>query len=96
MTRSRSLLVLLFIAFGALACADGADPPSGSAAPPSRSASSGGVDRPSAGKSPAPKPTADPPENPAPDLSVETFDGDTFSLAEQRGTPVVLNFWESW
>ena len=34
--------------------------------------------------------------DPAPDFSVETFDGDVFSLAEQRGTPVVLNFWESW
>jgi cytochrome oxidase Cu insertion factor (SCO1/SenC/PrrC family) len=32
----------------------------------------------------------------APDFSFETFEGDTFSLAEQRGTPVVLNFWESW
>jgi cytochrome oxidase Cu insertion factor (SCO1/SenC/PrrC family) len=32
----------------------------------------------------------------APDFSFETFKGDTFSLAEQRGTPVVLNFWESW
>jgi cytochrome oxidase Cu insertion factor (SCO1/SenC/PrrC family) len=32
----------------------------------------------------------------APDFSFETFNGDTFSLAEQRGTPVVLNFWESW
>lgn len=32
----------------------------------------------------------------APDFSFETFEGDTFALAEQRGTPVVLNFWESW
>ena len=31
-----------------------------------------------------------------PDFSFETFEGETFSLAEQRGTPVVLNFWESW
>lgn len=33
---------------------------------------------------------------PAPHFEVTTFDGRTFSLAEQRGTPVVLNFWESW
>ncbi len=33
---------------------------------------------------------------PAPDFSFETFEGKTFNLAEQRGTPVVLNFWESW
>ena len=32
----------------------------------------------------------------APDFSFETFEGENFSLAEQRGTPVVLNFWESW
>ena len=34
--------------------------------------------------------------DPAPDFEVRTFDGTTFSLAEERGTPVVLNFWESW
>jgi cytochrome oxidase Cu insertion factor (SCO1/SenC/PrrC family) len=33
---------------------------------------------------------------PAPDFTVETFDGHSFTLSEQRGTPVVLNFWESW
>jgi cytochrome oxidase Cu insertion factor (SCO1/SenC/PrrC family) len=32
----------------------------------------------------------------APDFSFETFEGDSFTLAEQRGTPVVINFWESW
>jgi len=32
----------------------------------------------------------------APDFSVRTFDGDTFRLSDHRGTPVVLNFWESW
>lgn len=36
------------------------------------------------------------PEDPAPDFSVTTFEGETFALGEQRGTPVVLNFWESW
>ncbi|MBA3629118.1 MAG: hypothetical protein H0W55_05485 [Actinobacteria bacterium] len=33
---------------------------------------------------------------PAHDFSVQTFDGGSFSLARNRGTPVVLNFWESW
>ena len=37
-----------------------------------------------------------PVKDPAPDFKVTTFDGGTFGLAEQRGTPVVLNFWESW
>lgn len=32
----------------------------------------------------------------APQFSITTFEGDTFSLAEHRGTPVVLVFWESW
>lgn len=32
----------------------------------------------------------------APDFTVTTFEGGTFSLGDQRGTPVVLNFWESW
>jgi cytochrome oxidase Cu insertion factor (SCO1/SenC/PrrC family) len=32
----------------------------------------------------------------APDFTVETFDGETFTLSEHRGTPVVINFWESW
>ena len=37
-----------------------------------------------------------PPSEPATDFTVETFDGHSFTLSEQRGTPVVLNFWESW
>ena len=38
-------------------------------------------------------------EDPAPDFTVATFDGDTFSLAEHLATdgrPVVLNLWASW
>jgi cytochrome oxidase Cu insertion factor (SCO1/SenC/PrrC family) len=30
------------------------------------------------------------------DFTVTTFTGKEFHLAEQRGTPVVVNFWESW
>jgi hypothetical protein len=41
------------------------------------------------------KPDA-PVEDPAPGFEVTTFSGDEFALGEQRGTPVVLNFWESW
>jgi hypothetical protein len=32
----------------------------------------------------------------APDFTVTTFEGDRFRLGEHKGTPVVLNFWESW
>jgi cytochrome c biogenesis protein CcmG, thiol:disulfide interchange protein DsbE len=33
---------------------------------------------------------------PAPDRPFETFDGETTSLPELEGTPVVVNFWASW
>jgi len=32
----------------------------------------------------------------APDFSVTTFDGQTYTLSELRGKPVVINFWASW
>lgn len=33
---------------------------------------------------------------PAPTMSFTTFDGKTFDLQQQRGKPVVINFWASW
>lgn len=35
-------------------------------------------------------------DRPAPDFSLTLFDGGTFSLADQRGKIVVMNFWASW
>jgi peroxiredoxin len=32
----------------------------------------------------------------APDFTLTTLDGGTFRLSEQRGKPVVLNFWATW
>jgi cytochrome c biogenesis protein CcmG, thiol:disulfide interchange protein DsbE len=32
----------------------------------------------------------------APDFSLETLDGDTFTLSHMRGQPVILNFWATW
>lgn len=32
----------------------------------------------------------------APDFTVTTFDGQTYSLADLKGKPVVVNFWASW
>lgn len=32
----------------------------------------------------------------APDFSMETFSGETFTLSEHRGEVVVMNFWGSW
>lgn len=34
--------------------------------------------------------------HPAPDFTLATLDGGTFSLSEQAGTPIVLNFWATW
>ena len=33
---------------------------------------------------------------PAPDFSLETFDGETITLASLQGKIIVLNFWASW
>ncbi|MFC1881024.1 TlpA family protein disulfide reductase [Thermodesulfobacteriota bacterium] len=33
---------------------------------------------------------------PAPDFSLKTFKGNTISLEDLRGKPVVINFWASW
>lgn len=32
----------------------------------------------------------------APDFTLDLFEGGTFTLAENRGKPVVVNFWASW
>ena len=33
---------------------------------------------------------------PAPEFSLETLDGGSFSLASARGTPIILGFWATW
>lgn len=33
---------------------------------------------------------------PAPDFTLQTFDGETIRLSDFRGQPVVINFWASW
>lgn len=33
---------------------------------------------------------------PAPDFTLPTLEGGEFRLSDQRGTPVVLNFWATW
>lgn len=40
--------------------------------------------------------TAQPNSGTAPEFTLTTFDGNEFSLIEQRGKVVVLNFWGSW
>lgn len=34
--------------------------------------------------------------HPAPDFTLTTLGGEQFTLSEQGGTPVVLNFWATW
>ena len=40
--------------------------------------------------------TRQPTSGPAPEFTLTTFDGEQFTLSEQRGNIVVLNFWGSW
>ncbi|MDF1499774.1 MAG: TlpA disulfide reductase family protein [Anaerolineales bacterium] len=35
-------------------------------------------------------------EGPAPDFTLETFDGEPITLSDLRGQVVVINFWASW
>ena len=34
--------------------------------------------------------------HPAPDFTLERLDGESFTLSQMAGTPVVLNFWATW
>lgn len=69
--------------------------------------SSGGVDQADPGSTAAPTSPAvaskdpeikypDQKPGPAPDIEFTAFDGRSQSIADLRGTPVVLNFWASW
>lgn len=67
----------------------------GCSTPEPTAAPSGNAGRPSV----TPDAGTTPPTGPAwdgPNFEVDTFDGDTFELADSAGTPVVINFWESW
>jgi cytochrome c biogenesis protein CcmG/thiol:disulfide interchange protein DsbE len=35
-------------------------------------------------------------DRPAPAFVLSTFDGNTISLADLRGRPIIINFWASW
>ncbi len=43
------------------------------------------------GLQPAPEPGS-----PAPDFTLQTLDGETITLSDLRGQPVVINFWATW
>jgi cytochrome oxidase Cu insertion factor (SCO1/SenC/PrrC family) len=92
----RNVIVLVVaVAFVAAACGDSPEASGGQSSPPS---DAGASSPPDPGSNRNGKQNGDQAEREdlAPDFSVETFDGDTFKLSDHRGTPVVLNFWESW
>ena len=33
---------------------------------------------------------------PAPEIDLETFDGERLTLSSLRGRPVIINFWATW
>jgi hypothetical protein len=87
----RGWLTILMVGLAVGACGTVESPQAGdsSPGPPATPADADGSRK-------GEKGAQDPLENPAPDFTVTTFDGARFSLSEQRGSPVVLNFWESW
>jgi AhpC/TSA family len=95
--RIGALCILLVLATASAACNAGTDPPA-SSADRSTTPGEGQVDpkEQRGGSGEGESVETEEVVDPAPDFAVETFEGQTFSLAEQRGTPVVLNFWESW
>ncbi len=89
MKAARTILVLMVIAVVAGACAskEGSSPlqvnEDDRVLPSQTPASTPHIDQPSDGDT-------------GQDFSIETFDGSTFTMSDHRGSPVVLNFWESW
>ena len=81
------------------ACSAGVeDNPAPESAPSVQTSDSADGQTKSSGKDKSPKKTdtVELATDPAPEFEVETFEGDTFAIREELGTPVVLNFWESW
>jgi cytochrome c biogenesis protein CcmG/thiol:disulfide interchange protein DsbE len=56
----------------------------------------GAADDPSGASSDAPTPSAPPSGPTVPDIEVDDFNGQTASLRDHVGTPLVVNFWASW
>jgi cytochrome oxidase Cu insertion factor (SCO1/SenC/PrrC family) len=86
------MAALILVILGLSAC--------GGATQPAEPPSSATTQDPSPAEEPAPEETqpgeVDRPDDAAPDFSVTTFDGERFTLAEQTGMPVVINFFDSW
>jgi peroxiredoxin len=96
------LAVVAVLAVAAAACAG--DPPSGQGAGGPATTAAAPTTAPPATAEAAPETTRPAPKGliaagdrkPAPPLRVTDFEGRTHDLAELRGRPVVVNFFESW
>jgi cytochrome c biogenesis protein CcmG/thiol:disulfide interchange protein DsbE len=92
-----SLIVVLALAVGACAAPeDGAGRPGPAAPAPAATAPDGGGAQPGPAGRPPPGIVPAARREPAPALRVTAFDGRTVTLADFRGRPVVMNFFESW
>jgi peroxiredoxin len=105
--RHRFALLALLAALVTAAAACAGDPPSGqppAAAPATTAAGATATTAPPVTSKASPKTTRPAPRGvvpaserkPAPVLRVTDFDGRAIDLAELRGRPVVVNFFESW
>ena len=81
--RRRSGVLALVAALLLAACTSGGGEAEGASASP-------------ATESDAPAASGDGPDTSVPATSLTTFDGETVSFEDYRGTPMVVNFWASW
>ena len=102
--RPRFSLLALAAALAVAAAACAGDPPSGQGAAGPATTAAAPATAPPATAEAAPETTRPAPRSlipvsdrkPAPPLEVTDFEGHTHDLAELRGRPVVVNFFESW
>ena len=104
--RPRFALLALVVTLAVATAACAGDPPSGQGSGgPATTAAAAPTTAPPATLEAAPETTRRPPpkgvvavshRKPAPPLHVTDFEGQTHDLAELRGRPVVVNFFESW
>ena len=86
------ILLSLFVVLALASCSSAPESPDREAAASTTAAPGAGTTRPEKPDKEAPARADDA----VPDFAVTTFDGEEFRLSDHVGTPVVLNFFESW